>query len=32
MKDNVQVKLYRLAFGASSLFLVVEALGAARRF
>ncbi len=32
MKSNVKFRLYRLAFAASSLLIVIEALGAARRF
>jgi hypothetical protein len=32
MKNNLQANVYRLAFGATSLLLIVEALGAARRF
>jgi hypothetical protein len=32
MKDNAKFRLYKLAFGLSSLLIIVEALGAGRRF
>lgn len=32
MKNNLQANAYRLAFSATSILLVIEALGAGRRF
>lgn len=32
MKDNVKFRMYKLAFGISSLIIIIEALGAGRRF
>jgi hypothetical protein len=32
MKDHTKFRLYKLAFAVSSLLIVVEALGAGRRF
>ena len=32
MKNNLKFRAYRLAFAASSLLIVIESLGAARRF
>jgi hypothetical protein len=32
VKDNVKFRMYKLAFGISSLIIIIEALGAGRRF
>ena len=32
MKENVKFRMYKLAFAVSSLLIVIEALGAGRRF